>query len=346
MISTQNSISTLQALSTHFNISLEHLKPVVDQYPMRIHPYVLDLISQDFNDPVAIQFIPRKEELSGYVGDEDPLAEQQQSPVSQVIHRYPDRVVFMISNTCPSFCRFCMRKRFIGKQAQVSRSLIQDGIEYIAKTQTIQEVILSGGEPFMQDDATLFEILDQLKQMSHVKLIRIHSRIPILMPHRITARLVNQLRKYHPIYLNLHVNHAKEISGESQKVIRSFVDAGFPLGSQTVLLKKVNDHPNIMLELMQTLLSMRVRPYYIHQLDDTRGTSHFQTNIETGIQIMSHLRGRISGMGVPQYMMDLPGGGGKIPLLPNYILKRSDSSWVFKNYEGHSYEWKIPTRKK
>jgi len=313
---------------------------------MRIHPYVLGLITHQANDPVANQFIPKMDELSDNFGDEDPLSEEQQSPVKQIIHRYPDRVVFLISNTCPSFCRFCMRKRLIGKQPQVSQSDIQMGLKYIASKQTIREVILSGGEPFMQNDTSLLEILDQLKQMSHVKFIRIHSRIPILMPHRITLDLINQLRKYHPLFINLHVNHAKEISSESQVVIQRFADAGFPLGSQTVLLKGINDHPDTMGELMQTLLALRIRPYYIHQMDDTRGTSHFQTDIEAGIQIMMHLRGRISGMGVPQYMIDLPGGGGKIPLLPNYVIHRNDSSWTFKNFEGKSYQWKYQLRKK
>jgi lysine 2,3-aminomutase len=340
MVSHEKSISTIQALSQYFDLNSEKLKPVVDKYPMRIHPYVLGLMSQKNNAPVANQFIPQIDELADRFGDDDPLAEKQQSPVSQVVHRYPDRVVFLISNTCPSFCRFCMRKRFIGKQPQVSQSSIDIGLSYIARTKAIREVILSGGEPFMHSDTGLFEILDQLRQISHVKIIRMHSRIPILMPHRITLDLVKHLRKYHPIYINIHVNHANEISSESQKVIQNFADAGFPLGSQTVLLKGINDNPDTMLELMQALLTMRVRPYYIHQMDDTQGTSHFQTNIDTGIQIMAYLRGRISGMGVPQYMIDLPKGGGKIPLLPNYILDRTDTSWKFRNFEGKSYEWK------
>jgi lysine 2,3-aminomutase len=340
MVSYENGISTIQDLSQYFDLNTENIKRVVDKYPMRIHPYVLGLMSQNSNDPVANQFIPKIDELADNFGDADPLTEQQQSPVSQIVHRYPDRVVFLISNTCPSFCRFCMRKRFIGKQPQVSKSSINSGLAYIARTKAIQEVILSGGEPFMQSNTSLFEILDQLRQISHVKIIRIHSRIPILMPHRITLDLVHQLRKYHPIYIIIHVNHVKEISKESQTVIQNFVDAGFPIGSQTVLLKDINDNPDTMIELMQTLLAMRVRPYYIHQMDDTKGTSHFQTNIETGIQIMTYLRGRISGMGVPQYMIDLPGGGGKIPLLPNYILDHTDSSWTFRNFEGKPYKWK------
>jgi lysine 2,3-aminomutase len=346
MISQEISISTLNALSQYFNCSFADLEPVIDRYPMRIHSHVLGLISPKTNDPVASQFIPTIDELSDNLGADDPLAEKQQSPVSQIIHRYPDRVVFLISNTCPSFCRFCMRKRFIGKQPQVSQSEIQTGLAYIARTSRIREVILSGGEPFMRSDTTLFGILDQLRQMPHVKLIRIHSRVPVLMPHRITLDLVHKLQKYHPIYLNLHINHAKEISNESQKVIQMFADSGFPLGSQTVLLKGINDNPESMLELMQRLLAFRIRPYYIHQMDDTRGTSHFQTSIETGIQIMTYLRGRISGMGVPQYMVDLPGGGGKIPLLPNYVLEHTDSSWTFKNFEGKLYRWQYPANKK
>jgi len=346
MILQKNCISTLGALSQYFDIAAAALEPVVEKYPMRIQQYVIGLISNQSNDPIAKQFIPSTDELAHNWANEDPLSENQQSPVSQIVHRYPDRVVFLISNTCPSFCRFCMRKRFIGKQPQVLQSSIHDGLAYIKRTKAIREVILSGGEPFMQSDEILFEILEQLKQVSHVQFIRIHSRAPIMMPHRITVALINQLRKYHPVYLNLHVNHAQEISKESQRVIQNFVDAGFPLGSQTVLLKGINDNPNTMLELMQTLLALRVRPYYIHQMDDTRGTSHFQTAIETGIQIMTYLRGRISGMGVPQYMIDLPGGGGKIPLLPDYVLEHTDTSWVFKNYEGKPYKWNYPGQKK
>jgi len=346
MISQKNSISTLKDLSQYFNLSVEELEPVVEKYPMRIHPYVLGLISNNTNDPIAYQFIPRIDELGNHWGNDDPLSEKKQSPVCQIVHRYPDRVVFLISNTCPSFCRFCMRKRFIGKQPQVTLSSIYNGLAYIKRTKAIREVILSGGEPFMQSDEVLFEICEQLRQISHVQFIRIHSRVPILMPQRITVEMVNQLQKYHPVYLNLHVNHAQEISNESQDAIQIFIDAGFPLGSQTVLLKGVNDNPDTMLELMQKLLALRVRPYYIHQMDDTKGTSHFQTHIETGIQIMEYLRGRISGMGVPQYMIDLPGGGGKIPLLPDYVLEHTDSSWVFKNYEGKAYQWNYPGKKK
>jgi len=341
----KKAITTLQELSRHFNQSFEALQPVVDQYPMQIHSSVLGLISQPKDNPIASQFIPQIDELLDNNSVVDPLGEGQQSPVRQVVHRYPDRVVFLISNTCPSFCRFCMRKRWVGRQPQVTYEDIQSGINYIAQNRSIGEVILSGGEPFMRSDDCLLKVLSQLRQISHVTLIRIHSRVPILLPHRISMDLIEQIRRFHPIYLNLHINHVSELSTDAQRLIQRFVDAGFPLGSQTVLLKGINDSPEIMHELMQTLLSLRVRPYYIHQMDDTRGTNHFQTSIDMGLEIMAHLRGRISGMGVPQYMIDLPGGGGKIPLVPDYIVKRTSSSWHFRNYEGKQFEWKPPVIK-
>ncbi|KPA12222.1 protein containing DUF160 [Candidatus Magnetomorum sp. HK-1] len=333
-------ILTVEDLKHITNRSFFNIQPVIDKYPMRIHPHVADLISDDLDGPVARQFIPNINELNDSSGIADPLSESQQSPVKQLVHRYPDRVVFLISNTCPSFCRFCMRKRFVGKQSQVNSDEIQDGLRYINRTRTIREVILSGGDPFMLDDQTLLDILDQLKRIPHVQVLRIHSRIPLLMPERITQELIEQLRAYHPLYINLHINHPQEMTENSKIVIESLSDAGVPLGSQTVLLKGINDCPDIMSQLMQQLLTLRIRPYYIHQMDDTQGTRHFQTRIETGIKIMQALRGHMSGMGVPQYMIDLPGGGGKIPLLPEYVIKRSPSAWMFKNFEGKQIKWK------
>ncbi|MBF0450535.1 MAG: KamA family radical SAM protein [Candidatus Magnetomorum sp.] len=339
----KKTLSTVEDLKNFFHLSVSNIQVVIDQYPMRIHPYVANLMAHDPDGPLCRQFIPTIQELYDNLGTDDPLSENLQSPVRQIIHRYPDRVVFLVSNTCPSFCRFCMRKRFVGKQPQVCKDDIQAGLSYIAKTLTIREVILSGGDPFMQDDQVLFDILDQIKKLEHVQILRIHSRIPILMPERITSELILQLRAYHPLYINLHVNHPEEFSDASQKVVENLADAGFPLGAQTVLLKGVNDHPETMLQLMQKLLTLRIRPYYLHHMDDTQGTRHFQTSIDRGLQIMERLRGYMSGMGIPQYMIDLPGGGGKVPLLPDYVLKRSSSVWLFKNFEGKHIEWK--TRK-
>ena len=335
----QHSVSTHNDLKNLFQRPFQGIGDVIHQYPMKINPFVAKLIVNDPDGPLYRQYIPDIEEVNDAIGTDDPLSESLQSPVKQIIHRYPDRVVFLISNTCPSFCRFCMRKRFIGKQPQVSKDEIKEGLDYISKNLGISEVILSGGDPFMQTDQLLLYILGQLKQFSHIQIIRIHSRIPILMPEKITPELISQLRDYHPIYINLHINHAKEITNAAQATIENLSNAGFPLGSQTVLLKGINDNPDVMMHLMKRLLSLRIRPYYIHQMDDTQGTRHFQTSIETGIHIMECLRGHMSGMGVPHFMIDLPGGGGKIPLLPEYVRKHSKSRWVFKNYEGKIIEW-------
>jgi len=345
-VASRKSLTGTEDLADFYNSSLSTYQPVIDKYPMRIHPFVSGLISHDPDGPIARQFIPDMQELSDELGSDDPLAENRQSPVKQIVHRYPDRVVFMVSNTCPSFCRFCMRKRFVGKQPQVTQSDIQDGLAYIARTPQIHEVILSGGEPFMQSNACLLDTMAQLKQMTHVNVIRIHTRVPFLMPERLTADLIEKLRKYHPVYINVHVNHASEITPDACRMITQMADAGFPLGSQTVLLKGVNDCPETMLELMKALLPLRIRPYYIHHLDDTQGTRHFQTDIETGLNIMKCLRGQISGMAVPQFMIDLPNGGGKIPMLPDYVKARTPVSWLFWNYAGKLFEWKRPGKKK
>ncbi len=318
---------------------------------MRINRYFLSLIRTPY-DPIWKQVIPDIAELDDYSNtgnnlkklsflEDDPLYEERQSPVPNLIHRYPDRVVFLVSGQCALFCRYCMRKRKVGDSYAITNESINAGLEYIQKKKEIRDVILSGGDPLMLDDESLCKILKEVRSIPHVEIIRIHTRIPSAFPMRITHNLANMLKAFHPLYINTHFNHPDEITAESAQACSILADAGIPLGCQTVLLKGVNDNPSVMKQLMQKLLMIRVRPYYIHHPDLIRGTGHFHPSLEKGLAVMQSLRGHISGIGVPQYMIDLPGGGGKIPLLPEYIIKKKPETWFIRNYEGKIFEYPL-----
>lgn len=331
------SIVTPEALAEIFAIDQKTIMRVSRKYPMRINPYFLSLIRKA-DDPLGKQVIPSIAELDQEVFlTPDPLWEEPQSPVANLIHRYPDRVVFMVSNQCAIYCRHCMRKRRLGQEKQVSESDISDGIAYIRSTPAVRDVILSGGDPLMLSNERLEKILSQVRQIPHVEIIRIHTRIPCALPQRVDKALAAMLKRFHPLYVNIQFNHSDEITPQSEDACAALADAGIPLGSQTVLLKGVNDDPKVMMTLMQRLLAIRVRPYYLHHADAVESTRHFRTSIETGLNIMRHLRGRISGIGVPQYMIDLPGGGGKIPLLPEYVLKAGPYELKIRNFEGQIF---------
>ncbi|MDZ7830845.1 MAG: KamA family radical SAM protein [Desulfobacterales bacterium] len=336
------SITSADRLAGHLSVDPDAVRRVVQKYPMRINPYFLSVI-QSAGAPLWRQAVPDLAEL-----DEDPallpdpLAEEPQSPVPHLIHRYPDRVVFMISNQCAMYCRHCMRKRGTGKNQRITRESVGQGLDYIRQQTAIKEVILSGGDPLLVSDEWLAEILTDLKHIGHVDLIRIHSRAPCTLPQRITPALVSLLAEYAPLYLNVQFNHPSEMTPEAAAACRRLADAGIPLGSQTVLLKGVNDDAETMMQLMRMLLRNRIRPYYLHHADPVEGTRHFRTSIADGLHIMRELRGRISGMGVPQYMIDLPGGGGKIPLLPEYIKQIREDSLLVKNYDGVVFEYPLP----
>jgi len=262
------------------------------------------------------------------------------SPVPNLVHRYPDRVLLMVTTQCPIYCRFCTRKRLIGQPGYVTKQTIQQGIDYIAQHTEVRDVILSGGDPLLLSDDYLEWVLKSLRAIPHLELIRIGSRVPGSLPQRITKKLCRMLKRYHPLYMNLHFNHPDEITPESKKACERLADAGIPLGSQTVLLKGVNDDPETMKTLMQKLLSIRVKPYYLYQADITKATDHFRTSVETGLNIMRHLRGFTSGMAVPHYVIDAPGGGGKIAVLPpDYVLAFNDKEVILKNYEGQVYRY-------
>ncbi|MFZ2634170.1 MAG: KamA family radical SAM protein [Desulfosalsimonadaceae bacterium] len=339
-----NSIVTPEALSKVLPVDHEMVRRVTQKYPMRINPYFLSLITEK-NGPLWRQCVPDMDELDQDATLEpDPLWEEPQSPVANLIHRYPDRVLFMVSNQCAVYCRHCMRKRRVGPQGQMTEADFDRGVAYIRSQPGVREVILSGGDPLLLTDDRIERLLYQLHQLPHVDLIRIHTRTPCALPQRITGDLVAIFRRFAPIYINIQFNHPDEITQAAAIACESLANAGIPLGSQTVLLKGVNDDPQVMMDLMRKLLKIRVRPYYLHHADPIEGTRHFRTSLETGKRIMAHLRGRMSGMGVPHYMIDLPQGGGKVPILPDYIKpdhikKDAPGNLTVKNFEGNIFTY-------
>jgi len=311
----------------------DRLAAVAGVYPFRLSPAYAALIKQP-DDPIWRQCIPDVRELEDNSQLPDPLAEASLSPVPGLIHRYPDRAVLLVSNQCPVYCRFCMRKRHVGDGgAPISRETLDQTLAYIAATPAIRDVILSGGDPLMLDDASLRYILERLRTIGHVAIIRIGTRMPVTMPERITTELCDLLKRFHPLYINTHFNHPAEITAASAYACGQLADAGIPLGNQTVLLAGVNDRVEIMVELMTHLLEIRVRPYYIHQMDLVRGTAHFRTPVARGLEIIRGLRGHVSGMAVPHYVIDLPDGKGKVALLPDDV-KREGDMLILRNYRG------------
>lgn len=310
----------------------------ISKFPMSITPYYLSLIDTTCieDDPIFKQSFPDVRELDIAEHDmEDPLHEDGDSPVDGITHRYPDRVLFLISNTCAMYCRHCTRKRKVGDVDSIpNREQIEKGLEYIRNTPQVRDVLLSGGDPLMLSDDYLEWILSELRKIEHVEIIRIGSRIPVVLPYRVTDKLVSMLKKYHPLWLNTQFNHPRELTQSSRKAVGKLADAGIPLGNQSVLLNDVNDCPRIMKKLVQKLTYSRVRPYYLYQCDLSEGLTHFRTSVGKGIEIMESLRGHTSGFAVPTYVIDAPGGGGKIPVAPNYLLSWSTNKVILRNFEG------------
>ncbi len=334
----QASITRPGDLTRRFGVNPRPLEKVAERYPMRVNPYYLSLI-QSVDDPIWRQAVPVEEELEDGICPADPLEEENQSPVPNLVHRYPDRVLFLISHECAMYCRFCTRKRKVGGEHMVvNQQTVEQGLEYIRKHPEIRDVILSGGDPLLLADDRLEWILKRVRAIPTVDIIRIGTRIPVVLPQRITPTLVRILRRHHPLYINTHFNHPAEITELSSRACARLADAGIPLGNQTVLLRGVNDDPAVMKSLMQKLLSIRVKPYYIYQADMVQGTNHFRTTVEEGIEIIRALRGHTSGMAVPAYVIDAPGGGGKIPILPEY-LQSLGGQVILKNYRGDSYTY-------
>ena len=314
----------------------EKLARVISRYPMRINPYYLGLIKEK-NDPIYRQCIPDVQELDDGAAVADPLNEEGHSPVHGLTHRYPDRVLFLVSSKCAMYCRFCNRKRKVGRPSMVSDSSIEQGMDYIRAHGEVRDVLLSGGDPLLLEDARLLEILSALRAIPHVEIIRIGTRVPCTLPQRITQALAASLRQFHPLYINVHFNHPLEITPEAALACGRLADAGIPLGCQTVLLKGVNDDLSVMRILMRKLLTIRVKPYYLFHGDPARGTSHFRTSVTRGLDIIRGLQGHTSGLCVPHFAIDLLGGGGKVPLLPDYLRKRDGDFLLATNYAGKTY---------
>ncbi|MDD2272531.1 MAG: KamA family radical SAM protein [Desulfuromonadaceae bacterium] len=294
-------------------------KLVSARYPVRVTDYYAGLVRRQ-HDAIWKQCMPDVRELEDDSQCPDPLDENVLSPVPGLIHRYPDRVVLLVSNRCPVYCRFCMRKRHVGSgDAPMGEGELRAALGYIAAHSEIHDVILSGGDPLMLDDKSLAKIMTGLRAIPHIAIIRIGTRVPVTLPARITPELCNLLRTFHPLFINTHFNHPAEITASSTVACGLLADAGIPLGNQTVLLRGVNDSVETMRELVTGLLALRVRPYYLHQMDLVQGTAHFRTSVRTGLEIIRGLRGHVSGLAVPHYVIDLPGGKGKVALLPDDV---------------------------
>lgn len=333
-------ITSLDRLPAHLGVNCRDFEHVTAHFPMGVSEHYGSLI-RNADDPIAKQVIPDRRELDDTLADADPLNEESQAPVSQIIHRYPHRVIFLVSNQCPVHCRFCMRKRRFTETAQVPPDAIREGVDYIRQHPEINEVILSGGDPFMLADSPLVAILSALQNLAHVRILRIHTRIPNTWPQRITPSTAIALSRFHPLYINIHFNHPDEITPQAEQACALLADAGIPLGSQTVLLRGVNDDAATLQSLFCRLLEIRVRPYYIHQLDRVPGTAHFRVPMDRALDLVGTMRGTLSGQAIPHFMVDLPGGGGKVELTPESIVAKDENRWVFQNFEGRRFTYPL-----
>ena len=336
----KNRIETYEQLSQYFTFAPEEaegIKQALAKFRMAITPYYLSLIDpNDPYDPIRRQAIPQGAECNIAPADlNDPLHEDEDSPAPGLTHRYPDRVLFLITDMCSMYCRHCTRRRFAGQKDDESPvDRIEKCLAYIEKTPEVRDVLLSGGDALMVSDKKLEYIIQRLRAIPHVEIVRIGSRTPVVCPQRITDDLVNMLKKYHPIWLNTHFNHPNEMTSEAEAALAKLANAGIPLGNQTVLLRGVNDCVHVMKKLMHELVRNRVRPYYIYQCDLSMGLEHFRTPVSKGIEIIENLRGHTSGYAVPTFVVDAPGGGGKTPVMPTYIISQSPNKIVLRNFEG------------
>lgn len=343
-----NSITTWEQLGKLFTLSDEEQRSAQNQkrLPLRITPYYASLIDPDDPmQPIRRTMIPVVGELLVTPAEKaDPLGEENQSPVPQLVHRYPDRVLFLTTGVCAAYCRYCTRSHAVSKKDKVHSGLsVWDAaLEYIREHTQIRDVLLSGGDPLTMSDSRLEYLLSRLRLIPHVEIIRIGTKVPVVLPQRITPALVKMLRKYHPLLMSIHFTHPDEITPEVSFACNRLADAGLPLGSQTVLLKGINDHVETYRSLAQKLLKIRVKPYYLYQCDPIPGSSHFRTSVEKGLEIIRGLRGFTSGYAIPHFVIDAPGGGGKIPLLPDYVAERNQDGYVLRNYLGNAYLYPEP----
>jgi lysine 2,3-aminomutase len=320
------------------DLSLEaDLEKCLEKFKMAITPYYASIMERDYTRGVVrLQSIPTIDELTVASDDQDdPLHEDVDSPVPGLTHRYPDRVLLLVTHICSMYCRYCTRRRMVGDHDKhLSREQVDKCIDYIKEHEEVRDVLISGGDPLTLTDDHLEYVLKKLREIKHVEIIRIGTRTPVVLPQRITDSLVEMIKKYHPVYVNTHFNHPNEITAEAKAATEKLANGGIQLGNQSVLLRGINDCPIIMKKLMHELLKIRVKPYYIYQCDLSVGISHFRTSVTKGIEIIENLRGHTTGMAVPTYVVDAPGGGGKIPLMPNYLISQSDRRFVLRNYEG------------
>lgn len=340
----RESVANMRQLSLYYPVEKDAAK-VTRKYPMRINPYYLSLIKER-GDAIWKQSVPDLRELEDEEGVPDPLHEEKESPVSGLVHRYPDRVLLLLSNRCAMYCRFCTRKRRVGDPfKRIKKEQVLNGIEYIKEHEEIRDVLISGGDPMLLNDEELAFFLERLKEIKHVEVLRIGTRVPCSLPQRITDGLVSLLRRYHPIYISTHFNHPGEFTEESMKACSMIADAGIPLGNQTVLLKGINDSTDVLNALIRGLWSMRVTPYYIYQADLTKGTKHFRTDVDEGIEIFKRLKLHPS-LPMPHFVIDAPGGGGKIPITPecgfyNAINKEGIETLNLKSLDYNTLKSKL-----
>ena len=345
----KNRIETLEDLKKYVKLTAEEeegVRKTLSTLRMAITPYYLSLIDpNDPHDPVRRQCIPTAWETHQAAADLlDPLHEDEDSPTPGLTHRYPDRVLFLITDMCSMYCRHCTRRRFAGQtDNECGPDRIEKALEYIEKTESVRDVLLSGGDALMVSDKKLEYIISRLRQIPHVEIVRLGTRTPVVCPQRITPELCDMLKKYHPIWINTHFNHPNEVTAESRRACEMLANAGIPLGNQSVLLRGVNDCVHVMKNLVHELVKMRVRPYYIYQCDLSMGLEHFRTPVSKGIEIIEGLRGHTSGFCIPTFVVDAPGGGGKTPVMPQYVISQAPGKVVLRNFEGVITTYTEPT---
>ena len=341
-----NRITSFDRISRILELSEEEKAAFVGdaRLPFAVTPYYASLLDpSDPRHPLRMTVIPRpQEQLRSFGEAEDPLDEESDTKVPGIVHRYPDRVLFLVTDACSTYCRYCTRSRMVGSgHAAVGETQWNRGIDYIASHPEVRDVLISGGDPLLLSDEKLEWLLARLRRIEHVQIIRIGTKVPAVLPQRVTSKLTSMLRKYHPLFMSLHFTHPDEITEASGDACRKLADAGIPLGSQTVLLRGINDSVPVMTELVQRLLRIRVRPYYLYQCDPIVGSSHFRADVHRGLEIIRGLRGHTSGYAVPTYVIDAPGGGGKIPVMPDYVVGYENGALSLRNYEGKDFSYPI-----
>ncbi len=344
----KNRITKAEQLKLILNLNPEEIEAIEASWgklPMAITPYFVKLMDRnDSSCPIRRQAIPTLQEFHFSPHDLlDPCAEDANSPVHGLCHRYPDRALLLVTDKCAVYCRYCTRRRMVGTSERcITEEGLDQAIAYIQSTRKLRDILISGGDPLLLEDERLENIIARLRKIPHVEIVRIGTRVPVTLPQRITPSLTEMLKKYHPLWMSIHFSHPKEITKDVRRACGMLADAGIPLGSQTVLLRGINDRPFVMKRLMHELLKIRVRPYYIYQCDLAMGTEHFRTSIAVGINLMEKLRGHTTGYAVPTFVIDAPGGGGKIPVGPTYLISQDKGKMVLRNYQGKVFEYQEP----